>query len=69
MHFFGDLAGMGDKKSRQFRFDRLLDQPSRTRAEDLGKRIRNTSRWIGQRGDGSLRHVAYPFLDRELTAF
>ncbi len=30
--------------------------------QDVGQRVRRKSRWTGQRRDGRLRHVAYPFL-------
>jgi hypothetical protein len=64
----GLLAGMGGKQSGQFRLHSLLDQPPRAGSQDLGQRVRRKSRWIGQLRDGSLRHVAYPFLFGELTA-
>ncbi len=62
------LVGKGGQKHRHFRLDRLLDEFARACPDHLGKRIRSTSRWIGQSGDGIVVHVAYPFLGRELTA-
>ena len=56
------LAGMGGEERGQFRFHRLFEQLARAGLQDVGQRVRRKSRWIGQRRDGRLRHVAYPFL-------
>jgi hypothetical protein len=56
---------IGEKRRHQrgqFRLDRLFDQFARAVANDLGERIRRNPGWIGQLGDGIVRHVAYPFL-------
>ena len=46
--------------------NRLLNQTLCAGSQQVRQRIRRKSLWIGQLGDGICRHVAYPFLKREL---
>ena len=56
------MVGEGRQQRGQFRLDCLLDQLARAVPDDLGQRVRRKSQWIGQMGDGIVRHVAYPVL-------
>lgn len=57
----GLIPGMRFQQCRWFSFNRLLDQITRTGAQNVAQGITSKSMWIGQRGDGISRHVAYPF--------
>jgi hypothetical protein len=56
------VPGKRGHQRGQFRVDRLFDQLARAVAKDGRERVGAKSRWIGQLGDGIVRHVAYPFL-------
>ena len=55
------LSERGEERC-QLGLNRLFDQLARTLPDEVRQWIRRKPRWIGQRADGSLRHVAYPFL-------
>jgi hypothetical protein len=62
------FPGKGGHDRGQLGVDRLFDQLARAIAEEVSERVGCKTRWVGQLGDGSLLHVAYPFLGRDLMA-
>jgi len=54
------------RQGRKFSLNRLLDQVTCARSQNISQRGRRKSLWIGQLGNGIFRHMAYPFLRREL---
>jgi len=62
------FPGKGIHERGQLGMDRLFDQLTGSIAQNVCSRIGCKTRWIGQLGDDSLLHEAYPFLSRGLTA-